>query len=523
MQDATVAEPQKPLSVGLLAMSAIAGALIVVSFWQPILLLFDNWLNRPEYSHGLIIPLLAVYLVFQKRDTLLRKSFSGSWIGVGVVAVGSLIWFAGEMSTIYAVTQFALVVVIAGAILSLIGKHQFRHVAVPVAMLLLMIPLPAFIYNNFSSQLQLVSSELGVAMLRTLGVSVYLEGNVIDLGHFQMQVVEACDGLRYLFPLMTLGLIVGYFFRGPLWQRVFVFVSAVPITVLMNSTRIAMIGYFADHGNTALAEGILHDVQGWALFMMSVALLIFQVWLFVRLANSGIEWRTAFNFGDPVANKKTRSRPKQSVPAAFVAAVALLGATSAMAVALPNRAEMQPQREYCMTFPMMFDGYRGKRQSLEGIYIDALNVDDYLLADFSSNGGAPVNLFLAYYGSQRKGQSVHSPRSCLPGGGWKMQTFGAVPLASGDFGEKVNRAVIAKGDQRQLVYYWFKQRDRWLTSELSVKWFILFDALTRNRSDGALIRLVTPVSDGESLGEADIRLSDFAAQVRTELNRYVPD
>src|SRR6185436_18948115 len=145
---------------------------------------------------------------------------------------------------------------IAGVVLATVGMGAFRRLWAPVVMLLLAIPLPAFFYNNLSSQLQLVSSALGVWLIRLFGISVYLSGNVIDLGHFQMQVVEACDGLRYLFPLMTLGFIVAYFFRAPLWQRLAVFASSVPLTIVMNSVRIAMIGVFADLGNTALAEGL---------------------------------------------------------------------------------------------------------------------------------------------------------------------------------------------------------------------------------------------------------------------------
>ena len=516
--------PQFTMPPRFWAVIGLAAVLIVAGFWEPIGRLFDNWLTRPEYSHGLIIPLASAYLIWQRRFALQRIQFTGSWIGFLVATFGVFVWIAGELSTIFAVTQFALIVVIAGTALALTGQSGFRYLWVPILLLLLAIPLPRFIYNNFSSELQLLSSQLGVFLLRLADISVYLEGNVIDLGHFQMQVVEACDGLRYLFPMMTLGLIVGYFFRGAIWQRVVVFLFTIPLTIVMNSVRIAMIGWFAEHGNTALAEGLLHDVQGWGMFMISAAIMMCLVYVFWRFRKDKAPWADAFDFAGPTTEQEAAdSVQERRIPLAFMATVVVLGLAALTAYALPNRAEATPQRELCVLFPMEFGDYLGSRQPLESEYYDALKVDDYLMANYRSRSGAPINLFLAYYGSQRKGESVHSPRSCLPGGGWQIESIGRYALDDGAADHYVNRAVIKMGNRRQLVYYWFKQRDRWLTNELAVKWYIFRDALLRNRSDGALLRLATPVPENESLDAADARLTRFASEISAEIGRFVPD
>ena len=516
-------ETQFRMPVTIWFLLAFAAALIGFGFWEPIGRLLRNWLERPEYSHGLVIPVASAYLIWQRRFVLERLPFTGSWFGFLVALAGVLLWLAGELSTIFAVTQFALVVVIFGTALSLTGSRAFQYLLVPILLLLLAVPLPRFIYNNFSSELQLLSSKLGVGLLRLMDVSVFLEGNVIDLGHFQMQVVEACDGLRYLFPMMTLGLIIAYFFRGPIWQRVIVCLAAIPITVFMNSARIAMIGLFAEYGNTSLAEGLLHDVQGWAMFMVSAGILIVIVWLFWRARKDKAPWSEAFNFAVPGEQEPADAVSSRRVPAAFIATVVVLSAAAGTAFALPSRAEDTPSREFCVLFPMQFQGYNGERSALEAEFYDALKVDDYLLANYYSATGRPINLFLAYYDSQRKGESVHSPRSCLPGGGWKIEEIGRHQVADGSDDHFVNRAIISMGNQRQLVYYWFKQRDRWLTSELGVKWYIFRDSLLRNRSDGAMIRLVTPLAETETAAEADARLSEFAVDVSAELPRFVPD
>src|SRR5262245_58089782 len=398
-----------------------------------------QWFERPEYSHGLLIPFIAAFLIWQRRGTTGIQRVAGGWLGPAVVVLGLALWGIGRLSAINAVSQYALVVMLYGVAIAIVGAAAFRRLWAPMVMLLLAVPLPAFFYNNLSSQLQLVSSAFGVWLMRLFGISVYLSGNVIDLGHFQMQVVEACDGLRYLFPLMTLGFIVAYFFRAPVWQRVLVFLSSVPITILMNSVRIAMIGVFADFGNTSLAEGLLHELQGWVIFMASGALLLAETWLLVKLTVPGGSWRDVLAFDAPTvrtANARasaavagarsrptvTNGAPQKSAPRSLVAAGLVLGVAATLSYVVPERAEANPERRWFPDFPLTIGEWQGRQGRIDDMYLDVLKLDDYLMADYV-RGGEAVNLFASYYASQRQGESVHSPRSCIPGGGWRITAF----------------------------------------------------------------------------------------------------
>jgi len=335
-------------------------------------------------------------------------------------------------------------------------------------------------------------------------------------------VVEACDGLRYLFPLMTLGFVVAYFFRAPAWQRVLVFVSSVPITIVMNSARIATIGLFADFGNTSLAEGLLHDLQGWAMFLVSGALLLAETWVLVRLFMRGKAWRDVLAI-DLAPSKSAAATVTVRTPAALVAAAVLLAVSAGLSFVMPSWAEASVSRHWFVDFPQDVAGWQGHPGRIEDQYLDALKLDDYLMNDYV-RGQDLVNFYVAYYASQRQGESVHSPRACIPGGGWRITDFGEVEVPLGAAASlPTNRAVIQLGEQRQLVYYWFKQRDRLLTNEYLVKWYIFFDSLTRHRSDGALVRLITPLAPGEPLAAADKRLQDFARDTHSLLASYVPD
>ena len=154
----------------------------------------------------------------------------------------------------------------------------------------------------------------------------------------------------------------------------------------------------------------------------------------------------------------------------------------------------------------------------------ALNVDDYILSDYKKPTGAAVNFYVAYYASQRKGSSPHSPIVCIPGGGWQISKFERTSLRDDalNLTLPLNRVIIARDNDKQLVYYWFVERNRQIANEYWAKWYLLVDAITRNRTDGALVRLVTPLYPGESERAADERLQSFLKDLEPRLRAYLP-
>jgi exosortase D (VPLPA-CTERM-specific) len=507
----------------LLGAAALLG---VLAFHDGLARMVAAWFGSEEYSHGVLIPVIVAVLVWQRRRELERDELRGSWLGVAAVAVAVLVYLAGSLATLYVVQQLGALAVLYGVILAAIGWPAMRRLWAPLLMLVLMIPLPQFLLQDLSARLQLVSSEIGVAIMRLAGVSVLLEGNVIDLGSYKLEVAEACSGLRYLFPLMTLGFVMAYLFQAPLWKRLVVFLASVPVTILMNSLRIGLVGVTVDRWGTGAAEGALHDFEGWILFMASTAVLVGIVVALNRMGYTRRPWRESFGLEwargpQPVVpgRKRPLSRP-------LVVCVVLLAASAVGLAAMPQRSPLAPERQSFATFPSYVDAWQGRRALMEQVYVDALKFDDYLLADFARESRQPINLYIAWYGAQAAGQSAHSPRSCIPGGGWRILSLAERQLpgaASGGRSLRVNRAVIAHGENRQLVYYWFEQRGRVVTSEYAVKWWIFWDALTRNRSDGALVRLVTRLAPQADERTADAELAEFAQALQSRLAPYVPD
>ena len=229
---------ETPWIWGLLGISLL---LMLILFNEGLSFLVNRWQYREEYSYGYLIPFIFLFLIWQKKDVLQRIPFEGSWAGVGITILGLLLFFAGQISTLFVLIQYSFLVVLSGLILSFVGWKAFKLLWVPIFILTFMIPLPEFLLKSLSAELQLISSQIGVWVIQAFGISVYLEGNIIDLGSFKLQVVEACNGLRYLFPLMTFGFITAYFYKTEMWKQLLVFLSTIPITVIMNSFRIWMI------------------------------------------------------------------------------------------------------------------------------------------------------------------------------------------------------------------------------------------------------------------------------------------
>ena len=213
MTDTTSAPIWWKAPASLWILLGVAAVLVGYAFMDTIQDMVYRWDTQEEYGYGYLIPVITLFLIWQRKNQLAEIEFNPSFSGLLLILFGGALFFLGAVATTNTLSQYGLVVTIMGIALALLGWRAFRIVMVPLALLFFMVPLPPFIYNTLSTKLQLISSQLGVEVIRGFGISVYLEGNVIDLGTYKLQVVEACSGLRYLFPLATLSFLAAYLYR----------------------------------------------------------------------------------------------------------------------------------------------------------------------------------------------------------------------------------------------------------------------------------------------------------------------
>lgn len=507
-------------------------ALLGYMYADSLMFLVGQW-GSDDYSHGMFVPFISGFLMWQRLGGLRELRVAPSWSGPLVVLAGLLLYTAGNLATLYVILHLSFWLLIVGLVLSFLGIQALRGMAFPLIYLLTAIPLPVFLHNALSSQLQLWSSALGVGVLQFIGVTAFREGNMIDLGPVQLQVAEACSGIRYLFPLTALALLCAYFFRDRSWKRVLLVLSALPISVLVNGLRIGIVGVLVEWYGPRAAEGFLHLFEGWVLFFATLVLLLAGMW-FLSLMQpmaGALGFLDQFRIYDEekspipepiVVGERTTHGIVLRIPA-YVGSLALVLSATLLSGSVGNRQELPPERTAFVDFASQIGNWQGSPLPVEPQLISALRFDDYLLADYTDTSNRPVTLYMAYYGSQRKGQSAHSPSSCIPGGGWEIISHRTANLALNGFRMPVNRVLIQKDRQKQLVFYWFKQRDRILSSEYLVKFYLLWDSLVRKRSDGALVRVSAAVEPGENEQAVEDRILRFAQELQPQLSRHIPD
>ena len=290
----------------------------------------------------------------------------------------------------------------------------------------------------------------------------------------------------------------------------------------MNSFRIGLVGVLVDHWGPQDADGALHMFEGWVIFVACAGILVAEMALLARF-NAG---KGLFDmFYAPTISPPTEPLDRgrgiaRWAPVGSCAALVVLVGVAGFFVA--TRHEIRPERKIFASFPMTLANWKGKSSTLSPGDSARARLSDYLLADYAKSNGLPVNLYVAYYNTQREGVSPHSPSVCIPGNGWRITEFNTIHYHHNGISLPINRAIIMRASQKELVYYWYAERGRSVASEYLSKLLLLKDAILKNRTDGALIRLTTPINAGEAEQGADRRLQAFIDVAVPALAQYLP-
>ncbi len=248
-------------------------------FYDVIAKLVQDWATDDNYSHGFLIVPISLYLAWERRDRLLRAPLAPSSLGLIVLVGGIVLLVAGVLGAELFVTRIALLAVLTGGILYIFGWVHLRLLAFPLALLLLMIPIPAIIFNQIAFPLQLSASRFAAEVLSLWGIPVLREGNVIMLAHTTLEVAEACSGIRSLMSLVTLGILLGYFTESRSWVRWVLGLVTIPTAILANGLRVAGTGILAHYWGAEVAEGFFHTFSGWLIFGFAFGMVLLIQWL----------------------------------------------------------------------------------------------------------------------------------------------------------------------------------------------------------------------------------------------------
>ena len=260
------------------------GLLIAVCNAPAIYSLASVWASDPDMGHGFFVPLSAAFIAWQRREELLAIEPKPNLWGLVVVILGGAQLVAGTLGVEQFLTHTAVVITLIGAIWLLRGTKTLKMLAFPLFLLFFMVPIPLIVYNKITLPLQFIASRLAAGALEILGIPVLRDGNILELPHQTLSVVEACSGIRSLLALTFLSLVYGYFFEKRIWVRVMLFAATIPIAIIANGSRVAFTGIMTQI-KPELAEGFFHESTGWVIFIVALIILILFHQLIVRTLN----------------------------------------------------------------------------------------------------------------------------------------------------------------------------------------------------------------------------------------------
>jgi exosortase D (VPLPA-CTERM-specific) len=512
--------PRWQVVVVLLLMGWLYGAILGRLFLQ--------WVgphSDPNFQHGIFVPLFAMFVLWQDRQKLRAIPPTPSWAGLPLVVLSLLVLILGVLGAENFLSRVSFLILLAGMVTLFQGRTFFRAVLFPWAFLVLMIPIPKLIIQQVTFPLQLLAAKLATVLLQQVGVPVLREGNLISLAAMVLDVAEACSGIRSLLSLVTLAIIYGYLMETRVWVRVVLAISAVPIAVAANSFRIFGTGLLVQYWNPDKAEGFYHALGGWLIFVVAL-ICLFAVHRVISLI-----WKIAPDARRAAAYIQTRSKARpasemgvKAGSVRFGIAVVLMLAT-ALVLQARSRGEYIPTPPPLSSLPLQIDSWTGTDVALDEETREILGPGDFLVRDYE-NAIRPqpsINLYIAYFPTQKAGDTIHSPQQCLPGAGWVPTSRDRVQITGPDGSQlAVNRYVVSKSGDRLLVLYWFQAHGRAVASEYWAKYYLIDDSIHMKRSDGGMVRLMTPMLDGESADAAQARMMKLGSQVLPLLDSYIP-
>jgi exosortase len=262
------------------------GALIVLLFAPVLRDMFKEYVTDESMGHGFFVPIVAGYMIWQRRPEIERTARKPHWSGWVVCLLGFLFLLLGTFGAEFAMMRCGLLLTVYGVVLATCGFPVFRLLAFPLVLLLFMIRIPQFIYGQITFPLQILASRFAEYSLSILGIPVLREGNVLELASQKLNVVEACSGIRSLLSLTFLSLVYGYFFESRKWIRVLLFLATIPIAIFANGLRVTITGILSEV-NKDYAEGVFHTMEGWVIFMVALLSLLALHQLILGLARLG--------------------------------------------------------------------------------------------------------------------------------------------------------------------------------------------------------------------------------------------
>jgi exosortase D (VPLPA-CTERM-specific) len=495
--------------------------LFIAAYWVPLRSMVHTWMSSADYSYGFMIPLISAYLFWEKRSCLRTVRIASSWKTLPFLAVVVALSLYGILGSSGNIAMPAIPLLLIFFPAFIFGIEAVGKMLLPLGFLVFMVPVPAAIERSLGVFLKSVSTQLGAAVIRLCNIPVYVSGNIIDLGAARLQVVDACSGMRFLFPLLALGVLYAYFFERVKWKRIFCVIATLPIAVLCNGLRIGITGILTSYYGKEAAEGFFHDFEGWAMFVVAF-ICLYLLGRLLRFFPPACLPAETENAGQEVAE----SGGQRTGPGAFYLSVILLAIVGALTLSTGALPAMKIEGGIT-GFPLAFGGWQGRSAFVDPEVVAASGAEESFSGHYENGKDEPVSLYVGYRSTAflENENFFHSPTVCLPSAGWQAirtttRRISNIPV----FGElPVTEMLVESMGGRNLVYFWFQTKNRATHDKNINRFHLTLHAIERDNTYDLFVRPITRVAAGETITGAEARLDDYVRNMMGAMNTFLAE
>ena len=474
--------------------------------------LVQDWWTNQAHSHGFLVVPIGLFIVWTKRNQLRRLPVKPTiWLGIFFMGAAGILLILSEIGGVLILGELSLILMLAGIILELLGISFFKNLWVPLAYLFFMLPILEGIILTWNWQFQLLTARMGVFILRVLGIPVQLEQNRIVLPDIILRVADSCSGARYLISVLALAIPLAYVLLKRMRNRITLVVLSVVIGVVANWIRVVCIGLWAYYGG-AVVHGPFHVFQAVSVAWVAFAGLFCCAWGLSSAERKVVDVKGTDGLLPTAENAHSVSTLWHH---SWVNVVLIL--VLVIAYLLVYYRGPVPLKQNFATFPSVIGQWVELRQNSGSPLLQAEGADDELLKTYSDGEGHIVHLYIAYFHYQRQAKEAMS---------YLMAPFHhnaqMLPMPSAQPAVVVNWKHVTTESQDYEVLFWYDFNGRIVANKIAAKGSTIWDALTRGRTNGALVMVYNEVGQNRVLEYHAGGAEKFALELLPILREFLP-
>lgn len=453
-------------------------AVFVFVYHETITSLFGVWMNRPEYSHGVLVPFISIYMIWTQRQKLRSLSIMPELIFGSIFLLGSIfVFLAGTIGGIRLLQQISIIAVIPGLVLMVFGRGYLKKLFFPLAYLIFMIPALDLIFDNIRGPFQLFTAVSASKILSVLNFPVYQHGLFLELPEITLEVAKACSGVQYMISILAIGLPLAYFTQKTLIRRIALVMTGIIIGIIANPIRITLIGVWAYHGGSVV-HGPMHIFQGLSISVVGYSALFLFAWVFAK-----IPYKKAGNAqaGTSLDSFTTTGSNPRKFNTAWLLSVLIL-------MAVPIYLNFYNPKPVALgtpltQFPPVIGQWTGTEiHDLQSSF-EPHGVDSRVFMEYHDHSDRRIRLYIGHFESQRQDKELVDYRLQDIYDRSRLITIPA------DAGSQIqaNKVVLKDKPEQTLLLYWYILGDHFIAEKHKLKLLTTANGLIRGRTDGSVI------------------------------------